>query len=64
MFLYHALRREGILPIIEHIEAIEDFLDSCDDFDFDFDEDFDFDFYDENFEVFDFDDYDFEEVLH
>jgi Prophage antirepressor len=51
MFLYNTLRREGILPIIEHVEALEDYLDSFDDFDFDFDDDFeldlDLDFYDE-----------------
>ena len=60
MFLYHALHREGILPMIERIEALESFIDSCDDFDY---EDA-LDFYDEDFEVYDFDDYDFEEVLH
>ena len=47
MFLYNALRREGILPMIERIEVLEDYLDDCDDFDFDEDNDFDLDFFDD-----------------
>ena len=62
MFLYHALHREGILPMIERIEALESFIDSCDDFDYE--DDYDLDFYDEDFEVYDFNDYDFEEELY
>jgi len=62
MFLYHALHREGILPMIERIEALETFIDSCDDFDYE--DDYDFGVYDEDFEVYDFDDYDFEEELY
>ena len=62
MFLYHALHHEGILPMIERIEALESFIDSCDDFDYE--DDYDFGVYDEDFEVYDFDDYDFGEVLH
>lgn len=42
MFLYNTLRREGILPMIEHIDALDSFTDDCEDFGFGFDED-DFD---------------------
>lgn len=48
MFLYNALRREGILPMIERIGAIDDFADDYEDFGFDFEEDeFDLDWTDD-----------------
>lgn len=58
MFLYNALRREGILPMIEHIDALEDFADDYEDFGFGFEDDFDLDwpddadldFYDDGFD--------------
>ena len=67
MFLYDALRHEGILPMIERIETLEDYYDNyVDDFSFDSYEDDDLDGYDDlglAYHDADEDDFEYEEAI-